>query len=897
MPKQKTYIVLAIIVLMLTVLSIDTYAQVVHFPDPHLRAAVAEAIDADPDRITVVALRRLTRLDAVYSEIESLEGLQHAPNLRLLDLWNNRISDLNPLANLTNLVELLLVKNQISDLTSLANLTNLEVLLLKENRISDLTPLTSFRNLKALRLGENALIDISPLSGLTNLQTLGIPSNRISDLKPLANLTNLEVLWLGENRISELKPLANLHNLEELVMDRNDITDISSLGRLTNLRILKMTDNGISDLTPLANLTNLEELLLKENRISGISSLANLTRLTRLELSSNNITDVTPLANLTNLKHLELQNNRITDITPLENLTNLEHLDTQNNPIFDADSPIVHIPDPNLRTAIREALKLPDGVPVNRAFMRQLTGLASVSSGISDLTGLEHATSLTRLVLHVNEISDVRPLAPLVKLTHIRMHNNQIEDVSPLANLTMLDTLLLGSNKIVDISPLGNLIRLTTLMLDRNKIVDISALGNLVNLDDVSLVNNRIVDHSPVLQLSIANLEYDQECDMPLLPLLPRLENRNFPSIVAAFGSPTDHDLYFCCLMFGQRFFNMGSGWEVRGDYNTALRARDSYLARNPNMVFIAEVRFFNERGGYPAPDSPDWVWVQDSQGNAVYDGPRRLINFTHPQVQEMIVDQAIAVSKCGLYDGVFLDHWKEDVPPDELHARETIIRRIRDAVRPDFLILVNTNDKIIPRTAPYVNGAFMESFFPHGHVGDELEARVTKGENVLHWMESNLQPPIINALAGGSNIEEPPDSPYNLRWMRAVTTLSLTHSDGYVTFNIGTRESHRIWYDFWDADLGRPVDEKGQLYQETDGLYIREFTNGWAVYNHSGAPQIITLPEEVQGFASELVNTEHALPNLDGEMYLRVPPVNPADVNGDGVVNVFDLVFVANQF
>ena len=65
-------------------------------------------------------------------------------------------------------------------------------------------------------------------------------------------------------------------------------------------------------------------------------------------------------------------------------------------------------------------------------------------------------------------------------------------------------------------------------------------------------------------------------------------------------------------------------------------------------------------------------------------------------------------------------------------------------------------------------------------------------------------------------------------------------------------------------------------------------------MYNHSGAPQIITLPEEVQGVASELVNTEHSLPNLDGEMYLRVKPANPADVNGDGVVNILDLVVVA---
>ena len=65
-------------------------------------------------------------------------------------------------------------------------------------------------------------------------------------------------------------------------------------------------------------------------------------------------------------------------------------------------------------------------------------------------------------------------------------------------------------------------------------------------------------------------------------------------------------------------------------------------------------------------------------------------------------------------------------------------------------------------------------------------------------------------------------------------------------------------------------------------------------MYNHSGKPQVVTLPEEVQGVASGLVSTEHALPNLDGEMYLRIKPKNPADVNGDGVVNIFDLTIVA---
>ena len=578
----------------------------------------------------------------------------------------------------------------------------------------------------------------------------------------------------------------------------------------------------------------------------------------------------------------------------------------------------VHMPDPNLRAVIREELNIADRpeVRLDARMLRRLRSLYGFNRGISDLTGLEHATSLMHLSLHVNEISDVRPLAPLVKLTHIRIHNNQIEDVSPLGNLTALETLLLGSNKITDVRPLGNLIRLTTLMLDRNKIVDISALGNLVNLDDVSLVNNRIVDHSPVLQLSIANLEYDQTCDMPPLPLLPRLENRSFPSIVAPIGGILNrpdlsgverlayHDLYFCCLMFGHRFFNTGSGWQVRGDYDTAVRSRDNVLAHNPNMIFIAEVRMQNEGGGYPLPDSPDWVWLRDSQGSLVYQGERRVINFTHPQVKEMIVEQANAVSKCGLYDGIFLDWWNEYDPTlgDSIdnqiqqQARDDIIQRIRATTRPDFLILGNTNRRKTPRNAPHINGGFMETLVPRDASAGHVETLLAEVESSLAWLETHLREPRINSLEGWAVPTESLDSPTNLRWMRAFTTLSLTHSDGYVVFTRGGGHNH-YWYDFWDAELGRPVGEKGQLYQETDGLYIREFTNGWAAYNHSGSEQQIILPELAVGVASRLEGNTHALPDIDGEMYLRVKPTNPADVNGDGVVNILDLVVVAQAF
>ena len=149
----------------------------------------------------------------------------------------------------------------------------------------------------------------------------------------------------------------------------------------------------------------------------------------------------------------------------------------------------------------------------------------------------------------------------------------------------------------------------------------------------------------------------------------------------------------------------------------------------------------------------------------------------------------------------------------------------------------------------------------------------------------------------------EPPDGPNNLRWMRLFTTLNLTHSDGYVLYTDARREvggpgKHHLWHDFWNADLGQPVGPKAQHYQNIDGLFIREFSNGWAVYNRSGAAQTITLPASaipVSDRGENSASTTHLLPDLDGEIYLKAP--NPADVNSDGKVNVLDLVQVANGF
>ncbi|MCE2393772.1 hypothetical protein J4G02_04105, partial [Candidatus Poribacteria bacterium] len=85
------------------------------------------------------------------------------------------------------------------------------------------------------------------------------------------------------------------------------------------------------------------------------------------------------------------------------------------------------------------------------------------------------------------------------------------------------------------------------------------------------------------------------------------------------------------------------------------------------------------------------------------------------------------------------------------------------------------------------------------------------------------------------------------------------------------------------------------ESYQNIDGLFIREFTNGWAVYNRSGKEQTITLPQSSTSASSNKQDITHLLPDLHGEIYIRVG--KPFDLNRDGTINALDLILVSQSF
>ena len=163
---------------------------------------------------------------------------------------------------------------------------------------------------------------------------------------------------------------------------------------------------------------------------------------------------------------------------------------------------VVDIPDPGLRAAIAETLNKAPGDAITRADMETLVELWADYRAITDLRGIEFAINLTELYLWGNNISDISPLSSLTNLTLLDLDNNNILDISAVANLTNLTELYLWGNNILDISAVANLTNLATLVLAGNNISDISAVANLTNLATLYLNENNIPDISAVANLT-----------------------------------------------------------------------------------------------------------------------------------------------------------------------------------------------------------------------------------------------------------------------------------------------------------------------------------------------------------------------------------------------------------
>ncbi|WP_442596593.1 carboxypeptidase regulatory-like domain-containing protein [Neobacillus sp. D3-1R] len=386
------------------------------------------------------------------------------------------------------------------------------------------------------------------------LTTLDADYENIRDLTGMEFAVNLEDLHLEGNQINDLIPLRKLNNLKKIWLSHNDINNLEPLGGYTHLTELYAAENQISHLKGLEKLSNLQILDLHNNDIRNIDSLKGGASLSELNLNQNQITSITPLSKLTSLENVQLNHNQIPNLDALDHLSHLQWVDVKWNPLnaksvksieeletkdvyvdfTDYNRTPIKFADSKLEQAISEVLNL--SIPIKKGDLEDVQNLDLSNRGITNLKGLEYATSLHSIDLSSNFLKNIDVLLPLKELDWVEVSRNPLTadamntiqsledngsyieyhlnyDSTPVkfadANLenaisdfyeipkpitkgdmSQFDYLTLTSKNISSLKGLENATNLNELSIWDNKLTSISELEQLEHLTSVDITRN-----------------------------------------------------------------------------------------------------------------------------------------------------------------------------------------------------------------------------------------------------------------------------------------------------------------------------------------------------------------------------------------------------------------------
>ena len=153
---------------------------------------------------------------------------------------------------------------------------------------------------------------------------------------------------------------------------------------------------------------------------------------------------------------------------------------------------------PRLRKALGKSIN----APITAEEMKALRRLDAENRGIRDLTGLQFATNLEEIIVKDNQISDLLPLATLTNLKYIALNGNTVSDLSPLKGLANLKELHFSDNAVSDVSPLTRLINLEYIGFGGNDVFDLSPFARLVNLKGIFSWGTPFSDITPLAGLT-----------------------------------------------------------------------------------------------------------------------------------------------------------------------------------------------------------------------------------------------------------------------------------------------------------------------------------------------------------------------------------------------------------
>ena len=424
-------------------------------------------LTAVSDISALSSLTQLTGLTIFGTSVSDVSPLSALTQLKYLELSENAISDISALSGLTQLRELSLGNNAISDVSALSGLTQLKRLYLSHNAISDVSPLIGLDlpgssqnwDKTGLYIWDNPLSYTSINTHIPAMQAKGvevkfderIPTTflKISGTaqEGVAN-TALPLPFVVEVRDERNRALAGVPVTFAITAGGGKLsaTTVSTdaagraeahlaLGRAAGTTTVSVTAADISQ--PLqftatgvllsASVAIPDAALHAEiasalgKSLSSNLTISDMLKLTTLTANSANIRELIGLQHASNLTTLSLNDNNLSNIAPVAGLSKLTTLSLNNNRISD----------------------------------------------IAPLVALAHLQTLS---LENNNLVDAAPLSGLTQLKTLSLDNNRLRTVSALTRLSELRTLSLNNNDLSDVSPLTSLSRLKTLQLKGNRL-------------------------------------------------------------------------------------------------------------------------------------------------------------------------------------------------------------------------------------------------------------------------------------------------------------------------------------------------------------------------------------------------------------------------------------------
>ena len=245
---------------------------------------------------------------------------------------------------------------------------------------------------------------------------------------------------------------------------------------------------------------------------------------------------------------------------------------------------------------------------------------------------------------------------------------------------------------------------------------------------------------------------------------------------------------------------------------------------------------------------SKQW-WVADVTSNCpIYHGPigQDGVSCDGKNYQQWKAEAAVKWGKENGFDGTYLDCWTDAHwgPTDRYTVEEyrvamsQIAKRIRD-LWPEGIFVVNSA------------GPLEFSYDLNGHMWEDWSGAV---EEILpdceNWTIKGEKPTfiILNTRTElGDRVLKDKNNSVPDFWEtgRYNLAISMLKDNIYTMYNYGSGGSphwaSNWWFDEYDVDIDQP---SGNAYKLSNGVWVREFTNGLVLMNSTGSPKTVNATD-----------------------------------------------------